>query len=244
MFTQEDELKFVIEPQITPYCGPLFFARPDDSEPVVTANGSFGLVDTGSRKLLVTCLHVWDGFQQQQAENPSLRILVCLARNRPIVLPMEPISQNRKLDIATFDLEPLEAAYGGRRFFPLSSIYSRPEKGDTLFFVGYPGCFRHVSSTAVEFGRVAYAVNLTGVDGQRFYSNISKAKRVYVRQPKTAIESDPHPGISGSPCFVVRADRPAKLVGFTTSIWTDLLWFTHAGCLNQDGTIEGMPERR
>jgi hypothetical protein len=66
MFTLIEELTFLIEPQISPICGPLFFTRSLESAvDNVTANGSFGLVDTGQKKLLVTCHHVLEEFESR-----------------------------------------------------------------------------------------------------------------------------------------------------------------------------------
>jgi hypothetical protein len=38
-------------------------------------NGSYGLVDTGSMKLLVTCRHVWEGFQSYRKKAYIFRCL-------------------------------------------------------------------------------------------------------------------------------------------------------------------------
>jgi len=251
-FTREDEIKFVIEPQITPYCGPLFFGHLDEPEPVsVTANATFGLVDTGSKKLLVTNLHVWEGFQEQREADPKLRIFVCLDPNKPVMLPMEPLACSSKpLDMVTFDLEPLLQACAGRKFYSLKSVYSgRLRKGDMLFFLGYPGCFRWASGSSITFGHSDYAINLTGVDGLRFYSDISKARGVILRARETNLHSqslspndpDLHAGISGSPCFRIDSESvQAHLVGFMHRIMytSGLLWFTHAMALNTDGTMD------
>jgi hypothetical protein len=59
MFTAIEELEFVIEPQIRGFCGPLFFARSlESAKGNITANGTYGLIDTGEKKLLFTCQHV------------------------------------------------------------------------------------------------------------------------------------------------------------------------------------------
>lgn len=55
------DLEFVIEPQVRYFCGLIFFTKSMETPAgTIVNNGSFGLVDTGSRKLLVTCSHVWD----------------------------------------------------------------------------------------------------------------------------------------------------------------------------------------
>jgi hypothetical protein len=93
----------------------------------------------------------------------------------------------------------------------------------------------------LEFGVTTYAVEVSSVDGLRFHSEISKSERKHFRPPTRVPASSPHGGISGSPCFLVRDNRPCQLIGFATAQLTlqknDYLCFTHARCLNPDGTI-------
>jgi len=65
------------------------------------------------------------------------------------------------------------------------------------------------------------------VDGLRFHCDVSSV----------LTKSDQFGGISGCPCFLLREGRPILLAGFATSLWKEFLCFTHAGCLNFDGTI-------
>jgi hypothetical protein len=83
MFSTIDNLKFVIEPQINPFCGPLCFTRALEwAAGHVITNGSFGLVDTGKRKLLVTCYHVWEEFENLQRKCPELKMCIFLGRKQ------------------------------------------------------------------------------------------------------------------------------------------------------------------
>lgn len=224
------ELEFVVEPQVRQFCGAIFFTRSlEKAEGNVIANGSFGLVDTGSKKLLVTCYHVWDEFQKALPENPNLQMCLCLDRGNPVVFsPDKPLGADRDLDIVTFDMEPLLAACGKRKFYPLNQNPARKvAKGDVLVFIGFPGYLRCVVDEALGFGRSPFGVRVCSVDGLRFHSDISNV----VTQP------DEFRGISGCPCFLVREAKPIQLVGFATSNWTKYLGFVHARCLNPDGTI-------
>ena len=132
------ELEFVIEPEVRQFCGPLFFTQSRQTAfRSVTDNGSFGLVDTGQKKLLVTCLHVWEAYQQKRLQNPDLKLCLCLDKGNPVLFaPDKPIGENQKLDIATFDMEPLLAACGGRKFYSLKQNPApKVEKGDLLFLI-------------------------------------------------------------------------------------------------------------
>ncbi len=232
-------MKFLHEPQIKPCCGPLFFARSTEiATGNVTANGSFGLVDTGQRKLLVTCHHVWADYQKACRDDPEFKLLVCLDHNSPVVLGSNQlIDQNETLDIAIFDMASLLGACSGRKFYPINENPPRKvTKGDRVYFLGYPGVFRSATEEGVSFGRMRYAVNASAVSGSYFFADISKSKSIYDQKLKS--KEDLYGGISGSPCFLVRRDRPVHLLGFANSISMRILRFTHASCLNPDGTIK------
>jgi hypothetical protein len=229
MFTPTKfDMEFLIEQEIRPYCGPIFFARSlESADGNITANGSFGLIDTGQKKILVTCHHVWKDFQNAVDKDPDLNLCVCLDRNPPVILDQgQLIDQDKQLDIATFDIEPLLAACVGRKFYPLNQNSAcRLKNGDPLAFVGYPGKFRSATDEGVQFGRMLHGVSVSDVSNLRVAAKISKA----------------HGGISGTPCFLVRSGKPSLLVGFATEEGFGILWFTHAHCLNVDGTINKMP---
>ena len=224
------ELEYVIEPEVRQFCGPIFFTHSLQSAlGNVIANGSFGLVNTGRKKLLVTNFHVWDGFQTARLDAPNLQMCICLDRNNPVVFaPDKPIGEDRDLDIATFDMEPLLPACSGRAFYPLNQNPARRvSKGDVVFFIGFPGHLRRVVDGALGFGRSPFGLRVCSVDGLEFHADVSNI----------STRGDKFKGISGCPCFLVREGRPILLVGFARSVWTNYLRFTHARCLNPDGTI-------
>jgi hypothetical protein len=243
MFSITDEIKFVIEPQINPYRGPLFITRSLEScvGDNIVANGGFGLVDTGIKKILVTCQHVWKKFQDEHSLKANVRMCVCLDDGKPVVFDQrEPIDQDPKLDLATFDILPVLAACKGRRFYQLDrSPPPNVTKGDKLVLLGDQGIFRSATGGGLEFGVTTYACEVSDVSGLRVVADLSTAKKFYVKHPSRSPEPgvSSHGGISGSPCFLVKGDKPVRLVGFVTDDCLDSLWLTHARCLNPDGTI-------
>jgi hypothetical protein len=205
------------------------------------ASGGFGLVDTGCRKLLITCHHVWEGFQEERRKDSNVRLCVCLDRQPPVVFDQyEPLDQDRKLDIATFDITPVLSCCGGRKFYPLDrNPAPRVVKGDWLVVLGNQGIFRSGNEGGLCFGVTTYALKVSDVSGSLLVADLSDAKIKYELSPLGATNSGsiPHGGISGSPCFLVRRDKQAQLVAFVTADWSNSLWFTHVRCLNADGTI-------
>ena len=234
------ELDYVVGPYVRQFCGPIFFTN-SLQVPNASANGSFGLVDTGRKKLLVTCHHAWEEFQVARHNQPNLQMCLCLDQGPPVVFaPSSPIAEDPRLDIATFDMKALLAACVGRKFYPL--MQKRPRKvlaGDGLFFIGFPGRMRRIEHGAIVFGRAPFAVHLCSADSWHIQSDISKL----------AMTPDEFGGISGCPCFLLRPGKrtvmagageatTVQLVGFATSVlFGRYLSFTHASCLNGDGTI-------
>jgi hypothetical protein len=235
----------LIEPEIRPFCGPLYFSRSLTS-PVgnVTANGSFGLVDTGRKKLMVTCCHVWEEFLTAKEQCPEFEMFLCFLQPHPVILKSkEPLDFDRRLDLATFDVEDLIPVLGDSRFYAFRpEAAPKPSIDDRFLFIGYPGIFRLERQSEIQFGRVPYATMISSVDDARFHADISQAR---YDEPELKNQPRPHGGISGSPCFRVRPDRPAQLFGFATGHIggksLDHLCFTSARCLNPDGSINRLP---
>src|SRR5581483_4201290 len=66
------EMTALSEPEARRHYRPIFFMRSlvNASKKTSLRNGSFDLVDTGTKKLLVTCNHVWEGFDDEQFKEP------------------------------------------------------------------------------------------------------------------------------------------------------------------------------
>jgi len=233
-------LSLVIRPQISPFRGPLYFARLQ--EPAIGATivgqGGFGLVDMGNKKLLVTCNHVWKGFLEAKRKDPDLRLHLCLdlERKQPFVFNQhEPIDQDASLDIVVFDMGPVLAICGSLNFYPLNqNPPPRLKQGDKIVMLGNQGMNR----SGLEFGLTIYALEVSDV-GQhgRFVVEMSKVKIRNLHAPAGIPKNSPHGGISGNPCFLVTPNGLCKLVGFAIEDGLGSLWFTHAACLNPNGTI-------
>jgi hypothetical protein len=243
-FDLRTELNNVVAPEISPYRGPILFDRggPLANDENIFTNGGYGLVDTGEKKILVTCSHVWNGFLAEREEDARVRMLVCLEYNPQTLIPfndLKPIDQDERLDLVTFDMSPLRGACLTRKFYALHQ--NPPRKlniGDKLVLIGNPGIYRMEVTAGLLTGATVYGVNVSSVDGFRFQADISDVNVQEKLPPARKPQSSPHGGISGSPCFLYRDGRPCELVGFVTGDWMKLLFFSHASCINRDGTIK------
>jgi hypothetical protein len=234
------DLEFLVDPQIRRCCGPIFFARSLDADLAenVAANGSFGLVDTGKRKLLVTCQHVWEAFDAAKIQHPAMRLCICLSSNSIVTLhPVQPIDQDETLDLASFDMEPFLDQCAESTFVPFDCDKVPPVcKGDALAFVGFPGHVVAQTSIGAKFNRTLHATFAYDVTDRCVVSDV---RRLKPKEKKRSTEQDAdYGGISGSPCFVVRQNLSLDLVAFATSHGLSVLRFTLARYLNADGTLK------
>ncbi len=232
-----DDLIFIIDPQVRRFCGPLFFTTslhtPSGNVP---HNGSFGLVDTGEKKLLVTCHHVWSEFKELRSRNPELKFGFCFEMAKPVTIDMDSllVDEDKRCDLVTFDMQPLLPICGGLKFYNLNQ--NRPPKinvEDVLYLIGFPGKGRLDGEDSIGFPRQAIGTLATEVGRFRFYSSIGNL----------GLQTEDFGGISGSPCFLVREDKQIRLVGFTTGYAPNdmnRLSFTYAKSINPDGTINYM----
>ena len=99
---EEDHQQF--EEALLNFCGPIYIAPSITSPPSETiANGSFGLIDTGERKVLVTCCHVWDAYEDEKMRNPEVVLAVVLGTGlKTYSFTPEVIDADRDIDLAVF----------------------------------------------------------------------------------------------------------------------------------------------
>jgi hypothetical protein len=230
----------IIEGQMLRYCGPIFFLKSPEAEPLnVFNNGTFGLVDTGSKKLLVTCAHVWTEFLSAQGQYPRAKLAVLLGTHQPVVIPTAPSHLDTDLDLATFDMEPLLSKFSCRDFFEIckhSPLVVRP--GDVLASLGYLAEARHLSPQGANFRYEFTGISVADVSGPFICVDVMKTKRF--RDPDG--EQIPHGkslgGISGSPVYRLERNGILRLAGFvTSSVLGGIVRITNTACIQADGSI-------
>ena len=101
--------QFTREAALLTHCAPVYFApSPEARPPEIRANGTVALVDTGERKLLVTCSHVWDEFEEYMQGFPAACLCTVFASGwgHPIRLRKGPVQIDRDIDLAVSDAWP------------------------------------------------------------------------------------------------------------------------------------------
>jgi len=238
-------LNMIVEPQVRKFCGPLFFVSSHTTpKGTIKGSASFGLVDTGQKKLLVTCWHVLfgeGGFKEVHSTNPAFQFGIGFGGTKPVALSYEDLMEKkvddeRRCDLVTFDVSDALhlVAASNLEFYNLKA--SRPpnvELGDVLYLIGFPSKGRIENETSVGHIRQPFGVQVARVNESNFMSNVINLK----------LDKTDYGGISGAPCFVVQEGKPIRLVGFATGYGDtvlNMLQFTYARYIGEDGFIRYM----
>ena len=251
-----EQLKSHVLPFIKSACGPLYFATAlEKGQGRVIDNGSFGLVGTSQRDLLVTCYHVWIGFLNKRKEIPGLKLCACFDDKYPVpicTLPdgteNKPVAENKELDIAVFDLGPFKTYCGEHKMCAI--LNSEPQiqikEKDAVGIVGQPGRFRVEVEQGIRFGRELYFGFISSISGCKFLVDFTRLmdfdRNLLVK--KWDKENIVTSGISGSPCFIIQPNYQLSLIGFVTghrgweSIPENYVQVTMSNCINEDGTLK------
>jgi hypothetical protein len=93
------------EQKLLAFCGPLYIAANVGAPPSdIIANGTFGLVDTGTRRIIVTCYHVWDFYEEERAKNPEAVMALVLGTGfKTYAVTPTLIDADRNIDLAVFE---------------------------------------------------------------------------------------------------------------------------------------------
>jgi hypothetical protein len=238
-------LNMTIEPQVRRFCGPLFFVS-SNVTPKGTINGSgtFGLIDTGQKKLLVTCWHVVfgpGGFQEVHSNNSDFRFGVGFGGQYSHSIAYKDlmemmVDESRRCDLATFDVsDALDlVAASNLEFYNLKA--NRPPKiqvSDVLYLIGFPSKDRIENEKSVGHIRTPFGVQASYIGESTFQADVKNLP----------LNETDYGGISGAPCFIVNESSVVRLVGFATGYSgpsMNMLQFTYARFIGEDGIIRYM----
>ncbi len=250
------KLQSHVLPLIKSACGALFFATAlEKGQAHVVDNGSFGLVGTSQKDLIVTCYHVWHGFLEERNANRDLKLCACFDDKYPVpicTLPdgteNKPIAANKDLDVAVFDLEPFKAYCSEDKACAIlnSGPNFKIKEKDAVCIVGYPGRFRAEVENGISFGREPYSGFISSISGYKFlvdFTRVMNADRNLLVK-KWDRENIVTKGISGSPCFSIQPNYQLSLIGFVTdhlgwdSVPDNYVQVTASNCISEDGTLK------
>jgi hypothetical protein len=250
--------KFIqqLSDELLRFCGPIFIAPALNSYPnQMIASGTYALIDTGEKRLLVTCCHVWDKYETHCDKNSKTILAVSLGEGKSSIAFLNPkshrIAIDRDLDLVVFEFDPEEIKIPhNKSWFKISDWpIARIEKGVHIVTLGFPGAWRKTSGVECNFrcAAIPFAVTDVGSMGIAAFSD-GKNNQV-LNDMKNSLG-----GISGSPAYCFNEKRQLCLVGFAksgvettnapnkkyqTSPDSPLpaVFFTHASFLKPDGSL-------
>ena len=238
------------------YCGPIFVAPALNSYPEqMIGNGTYALIDTGTKRVLVTCCHVWDEYEKNHDANSETVLAVSLGDGNSCIKFNNPenhrISIDRDLDLVVLEFEPEAIPLSHNKSWFRISDWPIPkiEKGNHIVTLGFPGVWRKTAGVECVFRRVVIPFAVTDVSKYTVAAFSDENNDQVLNDMKNSLG-----GISGSPVYRLNANRELCLVGFAKSgvEATDApcrkyqsspdsplpaVFFTHASFLQQDGSL-------
>jgi hypothetical protein len=205
------------------FCGPIFITPGLNTYPdQMIDNGTYSLIDTGQKRLLVTCRHVWQAYLDEHVRNPEAALCLKLGEDKANIAFKCPekqiIDSDPDLDLAVFEFEPDHLYAGGNKinhkkdWFPIRTWpIQEVTEGDHVTLMGFSGKEIKKDGQFCTFGTCALPFRVSGV-GQKeiwiFNDSANQEVFGYVRQRLG--------GLSGSPAYTLDK-HGANLVGFVKS---------------------------
>jgi len=193
-------------------------------------NGTCCFVSTGDFRFVVTCAHVWEGFQNYLIKNGNGCLWVSLTLHPGANGPSIPyrianpilIDKNDGLDLATFTFEGIEKLESWR-FYPYFRNSSQAiSKGEGVFFLGYPGDEVRRATAIGVLGYTLFKFTVHDVSHRTFLLHDPPGARQWVDAGGNRLPMQRIPGVSGSP--VLRVARSSHgllkidLAGFVSGL--------------------------
>jgi hypothetical protein len=238
------------------YCGPVFVAPSLHSHPnEMIANGTYALIDTGQRRLLVTCCHVWDEYQQQHDNNREATLGVVLGDGGRCIAFKNPekhlLANDRDLDLVVLEFAPTSTKLcRGKSWFKILDFpIPKAEKGEYIITMGFPKAWRTVAGKECKFGYAPIPLAVTATNDRTIATFYVEGNLDVLNDIKDSLA-----GVSGSPAYRLTDDGELGLVGFAKmgpeesnaparkyqslpGSQLQAVFFTHACFLQPDGTL-------
>jgi len=238
------------------FCGPVFVAPALKSYPKqMIGNGTYALIDTGEKRLLVTCCHVWDEYEKHHDDNSETVLAVSLGDGDSNIAFKNPkshlVSIDRDLDLVVLEFEPkgIPVSHNKSWFRVSNWPIPRIEKGSHIVTLGFPGDWRRAAGVKCVCRRVAIPFCVTDVSKYSIAAFSDGTNDQVLNDMKDSLG-----GISGSPAYRLNEKRELCLVGFAKSgpekadapnrkyqssadSPLPAVFFTHASFMQPDGSL-------
>lgn len=240
------------------FCGPIFITPGVRTYPgQMIDNGTYSLIDTSKRRLLVTCHHVWQAYLDCRTNNRDAALCINLGDGTAsiaFVLPeRQLIDADANLDLAVFDFEPSQIRTDKTQINHQKNWFSirnwpipRASDSEHVALMGFPGKRITKDGILCTFRTQVLPFKISHVGNKQIYI-MNEGQNVEVFNDIKGWLG----GLSGSPAYTL-GKTGASLVGFVKSgfkqtgdrtsigddsVFAGSLLLTHASFLQQDGTL-------
>jgi len=233
---------------IRPYFTSLLFLRGNELGGYqVVNNATAAFVDTGKAKLIVTNAHVVHAFDEKEAADPGLKLVIggsgaVLTVDRSWLKDYYK-KPDLKLDLATFvvpddfDIAPCGKAFYRHETWPPARVSA----GDLVVIGGFPGDHRSQNGATASMKINVIADPVSSVNDVAFVLADEAAERVLVKIDPELAELGKFGGMSGSPAFCFSENGEHRLVGFLFDTHEGLnaqIRAVHADFICEDGRLD------
>jgi hypothetical protein len=243
--------------ELLSYCGPIFVAPSLNSYPEqMIDNGTCALVDTGQRRVLVTCCHVLDEYEKQHDANQETILAMALGEGYSCISFKNPkrhlLDADQDLDLAVLEFDPKDINIPHTKNWFKVSEWPIPNvtNGEHIVFVGFPGAWRTAKGIEYGCGCAAIPLVVTDTNARTIACFRDSTNEQVLNDMKDCLG-----GISGSPAYRLTDRGDFRLVGFAKAgpeksgssarkyhaqagSPLPAVLFTHASFVQRDGTLK------
>lgn len=234
-----EELHEVFEEQLLRFCGPIFIGPSQFAPPSqIIANGTFGLVETGIGRFLITCFHVYEAYVEAKAAHPETIMAILLGTGfKARVFQSELVDGDKEIDLAVFKWDNGylgEKAFLSVRQFPIPRV----SVGSVVALQGFPGQSRKCDESHGSFGACFFGGLVTAINERKILVENDGTRKLRSVQTNELLPPLEIGGMSGSPSYTFRDGW--KLAGFLRegSTTDGRMFLSHASFLNANGTLD------
>lgn len=225
-------------------------------------NGTFCFVQTSHLRFLLTCSHVWEGYQREKAKAPDTKLWIALNANgasnslgRFITLEeLRLIDQDKSRDLATVTFKGIESLEAWR-------FYHLPDHCDQRVTNGSPACFVGYSGERLRDGRrrgvlsySLFTLYVSDTAQTKFLLHAKDGSRPLFDKVGNEIDRIKFGGVSGAPVFTLDQKGGLSLAGVVCEVSSSGrqsspipyelsdgdIYATYADFVHTDGSIQSV----
>lgn len=189
-------------------------------------NGSCCLVQTPVKRFVVTCEHVWAGYEAFHNSSARSQLWMSLIQDGQTSAPSaarsltkpRAIAVEKSLDLAVFTFDGINDLESWRFWQLALNGDSQANKGDAVHFLGFPGDLVRAGATDRKLGCCYLSEIVAEVSFGKFRLHAPAGTRHHKNQRGEDGVAFRIGGASGAPVFKVKQDMSLALAGIVSQL--------------------------